>query len=170
MSKRNNTRIHLKPQPKVELKGVERFPPTPGMATAVKRVEAGLRSRPAPFDPASPESQLALLVGVVFALTLDVEGDTLRPGAVAEMRDLVRSLPYFKSLGWTKEDAGRVAAQTFRKPLRPYHCARAKSDMTPCYTADGDIVLTEAPVVCVGCERTVKTIEDQEGAERVRLK
>lgn len=58
----------------------------------------------------------------------------------------------------------------FRKPRNPFRCSRAKSQMTPCYTDDGDIVLSEPPVVCVGCERSVKRIEADEGEERVRLK
>lgn len=60
---------------------------------------------PAPFDPTSIESQLALLCGYVEGLVHGVNGDILRPGGVDDLRKLLRSLPYYKGLRRTREDS-----------------------------------------------------------------
>lgn len=52
----------------------------------------------------------------------------------------------------------------FRKPAHPYRCERAKSDMTPCYTDDGEVVL-DVNGICVGCNLSVERIATVEGKE-----
>lgn len=43
-------------------------------------------------------------------------------------------------------------------------CPYAKSDMTPCYLRDGDIVIVKDSYdhdICVGCERSIARIKER---------
>lgn len=47
-------------------------------------------------------------------------------------------------------------------------CSRAKSDMTPCYIRDGEIVVIEIKGhrACVGCEVTIDKIANDDAHDR----
>lgn len=61
--------------------------------TLVEKYRADLN---ASFDLKSAESQLALLCGTIEALVHSANGDTVREGAIGELKELLIELPFYK--------------------------------------------------------------------------